>query len=118
MAAQITASSPAPGTAGIARWAANCAWPETYANTPKPPATSTLGMIASPSRPSVRFTALEKPTIQKYATTTKPTPSGIATTLSKGRKNVVLEGASAVKYSASAAAMPNTDCIAYLDLER
>src|SRR5690606_35079334 len=72
-------------------------------------------MIARPSRPSVRLTALEKPTIQKYATTTKNAPSGIATFFSSGTKNVVdadTEG-SAVKYRNRPAARPNSDCSRY-----
>jgi hypothetical protein len=44
-------------------------------------------MIAVPSRPSVRFTALEKPTIQKQAMATKPMPaSGSATDLNIGNE--------------------------------
>mgnify|MGYP001550106433 CR=1 FL=1 len=46
--------------------------------------TSTAGMIARPSRPSVRFTAFEKPTIHRYVTNTKPAPNGIATCLNNG----------------------------------
>jgi hypothetical protein len=42
-------------------------------------------MIARPSRPSVRFTAFEKPTIQKYAIATKLIDtSGSATALKNG----------------------------------
>ena len=51
--------------AGSAGKSENTALPDAYANTPSAQATSTVGMIARPSRPSVRFTALEKPTIQK-----------------------------------------------------
>ena len=39
--------------------------------------TITVGMIARPSRPSVRLTALEVPTMTKKVSTMKPTvPSG------------------------------------------
>ena len=45
----------------------------------------TVGMIASPSRPSVRFTALLVPTITKYVSAMKPhTPSGYDTVLKNG----------------------------------
>src|SRR3546814_20042341 len=72
-------------------------------------------MIARPSRPSVRLTALEKPTIQKEATTTKNTPSGIATFFSSGTKNVVEADTvgSAVRYRNMPAASPNSDCKRY-----
>src|SRR3546814_3459915 len=72
-------------------------------------------MIARPSRPSVRLTALEKPTIQKEATTTKNTPSGIATFFSSGTKNVVEADTvgSAVRYRNMPAASPNSDCNRY-----
>ena len=63
---------------------------------PSAAATSTVGMMARPSRPSVRFTALEKPTIQKYATTTNRPPSGTAKSLSSGRNSVVELALSAV----------------------
>src|SRR3546814_16471361 len=72
-------------------------------------------MIARPSKPSVRWTACEKPTIQTEATTTKNTPSGIATFFSSGTKNVVdadTDG-SAVRYRNTPAARPNSDCSRY-----
>ena len=37
----------------IARYCANAAWPLTYANTPKAPATNAVGIIAKPSSPSI-----------------------------------------------------------------
>src|SRR3546814_18152882 len=76
-------------------------------------------MIARPSRPSVRLTALEKPTIQKEATTTKNTPSGIATFFSSGTKNVVEADTvgSAVRYRNMTAASPNSDCNRYFQRE-
>src|SRR3546814_11865960 len=72
-------------------------------------------MIARPSKPSVRWTACEKPTIQTEATTTKITPSGIATFFSSGTKNVVdadTDG-SAARYRNTPAATPNSDCSRY-----
>ena len=59
-------NSPAPGTAGICRYCTKFALPLAYANTPSAPPTMTDGMIARPSSPSVRFTALLMPTIMKY----------------------------------------------------
>jgi hypothetical protein len=47
----------------------------------------TLGRMARPSRPSVRFTALELPTITTYVKTMKPTrPSGRAMSLKHGMR--------------------------------
>ena len=40
-------------------------FPDIYATKPNPPATITEGIIAKPSNPSVRFTALLDPTITK-----------------------------------------------------
>ena len=46
----------------------------------------TEGMIARPSSPSVRFTALLMPTIMKYESTMKDAaPIGTAKCLKKGR---------------------------------
>ena len=39
--------------------------PIAYATNPKPPIIKTVGKIASPSRPSVKLTAFEDPTITK-----------------------------------------------------
>ena len=48
-----------------------------YAKTPRAEPTMTTGMIARPSRPSVRLTALLAPTMTKYVSAMKPnTPSG------------------------------------------
>ncbi len=69
--------------------------------------------MARPSRPSVRFTALEKPTIQKYATSTNTGPSGKAKSFSSGTNSVVALATSALRYSHSAAANPSSDCNAY-----
>src|SRR5512132_3129172 len=88
--------------------------PEAYANTPSAPATSTDGMIARPSRPSVRLTALLDPTITKYVSGMNRMPSGITTCLKNGTYNVVSGGACAVTYSATAAPRPATDCQKYL----
>ncbi len=44
---------------------------------PSAPAIITVGMMARPSRPSVRLTALLVPTITKYVSAMNPqTPSG------------------------------------------
>ena len=53
-------------------------------------ATMTDGMIARPSRPSVRFTALLMPTIMRYVSATKPTPeSGTAKSLKNGTNSTL-----------------------------
>ena len=70
MAAQKMASSPAPGTWWICRYWAKTKLPARYEITPKAPAAIITGTVARPSRPSVRFTALEKPTMVKAAKAT------------------------------------------------
>ena len=62
-------------------------------------------MIARPSRPSVRFTALLKPTIKKYVTTIWNMPRGIARSLKYGINNEVCTSSVAVTYRATAAIM-------------
>src|SRR5438309_9581434 len=55
----------------------------------------TVGMIARPSRPSVRLTALLAPTITQYERTIKPhTPSGYDTVLKKGTMRSAFGGRS------------------------
>src|SRR5688572_26241039 len=77
IAPQITASSPAPGMYGNCRYFANTALPVTYAKIPSAEPTITVGMIASPSSPSVRFTVLLVPTITHQLSAMNPnTPSG------------------------------------------
>ena len=76
--------------------------------TPSAPATITVGSIASPSSPSVRFTALLEPTITRNAKGTNQMPSGMATSLKNGTISSVSCGSSAVRYSTAAAARPTT----------
>ena len=72
--------------------------------------TITVGKIARPSRPSVRFTALLMPTIIRYAKKTNPkAPRGIDIALKKGTIRVVSADDEAVLYRATAAPIPNTD---------
>ena len=71
-------------------------------------------MIASPSRPSVRLTAFDEPTITKYASTMNSGPSGSTKSLKNGTMSVVSMGVFAVAYSAIAAPRPATDCQKYL----
>ena len=52
------------------------------------------GPIASPSRPSVRLTALDAPTITRMAKTTKPTTlSGNSTSFRNGKASMYRNGA-------------------------
>ena len=56
---------------------------------PSAPATMTVGMIARPSRPSVRFTALLEPTITKYASRMYIGPRSIMMFLNTGTMSAV-----------------------------
>ena len=64
-APQNTMSSPAIWRWGINKYSAINWLPIAYAIKPKPPPIKIVGKIARPSRPSVRFTAFEEPTITK-----------------------------------------------------
>src|ERR1700738_4613100 len=61
-APQNMSNSPAPGMYGMNRYLEYNALPVRYAISPSADPTITVGMIANPSRPSVRFTALQVPT--------------------------------------------------------
>ena len=64
-------------TNGINKYFAKTIFPETYANTANAAEIKTVGIIAKPSKPSVKFTALLDPTITKYVKITNPTiPNG------------------------------------------
>src|ERR1700688_1940072 len=63
IAPQKIVNSPTCGIFGISRYVANVACPLTYVNMVSAPAAITVHPIASPSNPSVRFTALLDPTI-------------------------------------------------------
>src|ERR1700691_3870778 len=63
IAPQKIVSSPTCGMRGISRYVANVACALTYVSTVSAPAAITVQPIASPSSPSVRFTALLEPTI-------------------------------------------------------
>ena len=59
--------------------------PITYAKMPSAPPIITVGMMASPSNPSVKFTALLVPTITKNDSAMKPqTPRGYDMVLKNG----------------------------------
>src|SRR5271169_849999 len=62
-APQKIVSSPTCGRCGISRYSENRAKLVTYVKTVSAPAATTTQPIASPSSPSVRFTALEEPTM-------------------------------------------------------
>ena len=78
-------------------------------------ATITAGMMASPSSPSVRFTALLMPTIMKYDSTMNATaPSGSAKFLKNGRNSVVSRRRLArCRTGTSPRPRPATDCQKY-----
>ena len=50
------------------------------------------GTVASPSRPSVRFTAFPAPTMMKLPNTIKNQPSGMTSSLKKGKVSEVANG--------------------------
>ena len=56
---------------------------------PKPPATITEGIIANPSNPSVRFTALLVPIITKTEKKIKKIPKLNAKSFKKGRNKLI-----------------------------
>ena len=59
---------------------------------PKLSAAMITGTMASPSRPSVRFTALPAPTMMKAPNTRKNQPSGSTSSLKKGNVSEVANG--------------------------
>src|SRR3546814_3381856 len=73
-----------PAMYGMLRYVANFALPLAYAKIASAEATSTVGMIAKPSRPSVRLTALLLPTMTRYAHGMKKMPSDNDTCLTNG----------------------------------
>ncbi len=66
-------------------------FPERYENTKYVPATTAIDPIASPSRPSVRFTAFDDPTITTTANTIYSGPRSITAFLKNGSSTDVLE---------------------------
>ena len=62
---QKTESSPAPAISGNCRYPAKFTFPLAYAENPEGGPTITVDLIARPSKPSVRLTALIVPTITK-----------------------------------------------------
>src|SRR6266404_7780049 len=76
IAEQKTVNSPAPATYGICKYPAARALPARYVKTTKTTATINVQPIAKPSRPSVKLTALELPTIviAVNASPTNPAP--------------------------------------------
>src|SRR5580700_1879922 len=63
IAPQKIVNSPTCGIFGISRYVAKVACPLTYVSTVSAPAAITVQPMASPSKPSVRFTALLDPTM-------------------------------------------------------
>src|SRR5262252_6724227 len=84
-APHTTASSPVPGTKWSCRYSERTPLPTTQAKMPKQPAAIITGTMASPSRPSVRFTALPAPTMMNAPNTMKNQPSGSTSSLKKGK---------------------------------
>src|SRR5690349_7441892 len=56
---QKVVSSDVCGFLASCRYSASCTWPPAYVNTVSAPAAITINPIASPSSPSVRFTAFD-----------------------------------------------------------
>src|SRR5690348_14526350 len=79
-----TASSPVPATYLICRYSENTALPARYEIRPKLAEAIITGTMASPSRPSVRLTALPAPTITKAPKITKNQPKFTTRSLKKG----------------------------------
>ena len=114
IAAQKTASSPAPGICGRPRYFENTALPATYAKIASALATITVGKIARPSRPSVRLTALLEPTITKYVSAINPAiDKGTVACFKKGIIKPVCSGKLAELARYPATAKPITDCQKY-----
>ena len=92
-------SSPAILRCGINKYSAINWLPIAYAINPKPPPIKIVGKIAKPSRPSVRFTALEEPTITKEPNKINESIliSKIQSLLKRSIKDISAES-SAVKY--------------------
>ena len=83
------ASSPVPLTFRIRRYSASLKLPERYAMIAKAPPAITMGPIARPSRPSVRLTAFEAPTITSRVNGTQSQPRVTSHPLKKGMESVV-----------------------------
>ena len=86
------------------------ALPATQAKMPSAPPTSTVGMMARPSRPSVRFTALLVPTITTKTKGMNSQPRGISTSLKYGMSSAVDWGESARRYRITPTPMATSDC--------
>ena len=65
MAVQNTVSSALNFRYGMCKYSAKLMLPVAHATNANAPATITVGTIARPSNPSVKFTALLEPTITK-----------------------------------------------------
>src|SRR3546814_20545787 len=107
IAVQKIASSPMPAMYGMLRYVANFALPLAYAKIASAEATSTVGMIAKPSRPSVRLTALLLPTMTRYAHGMKKMPSDNDTCLTNGTISVVSTDVAALQYITVPTLKPN-----------
>src|SRR6185437_8166842 len=90
-APQKIVSSPVPLTLRIRRYSAARKLPVRYAITAKAPPAVTIGPIASPSSPSVRFTALEAPTITRIAKGIQTHPKVRSQPLKKGITTLVVK---------------------------
>ena len=73
-----------------------------------------VGTIASPSSPSVRFTAFELPIITSAANTGKNRPSGISTSLNTGMASSLASGSRVSEVIQTPAIRPITACTSSL----
>ncbi len=89
-AAQTTKSSPVPGIKGMLRQLEKLQLPPIQAKIAKAPLIKITGIIAKPSSPSVRLTALELPTITRQEIMNNPiTPISNAASLKNGIRSCV-----------------------------
>ena len=84
MAPQRTSSSPVPSIYGMYKYSEAIKFPADHAIKPKAAVTIITGKIASPSNPSVRFTAFELPTSIKTEIKIKKMPKSRETVLKNG----------------------------------
>src|SRR5262245_10683661 len=77
---------------------------------PSAPATITVGKIAKPSKPSVRFTALLEPTTTKKTNGRNNHPRSTTTFFKNGKESCVSAEDCAVKYKNMAVRIAMTAC--------
>ena len=86
---QKTETSPIPSRQGIFKYSENTILPVKQLINAKHAATNITGTVAKPSKPSVKLTALEDPTIIKTENGIKNHPRLIIKSLKKGKYKFV-----------------------------